>query len=90
MSADPYASRAYDDAFEPLCTAPDELPPIPPAFPEDGDLSSLPVLDLTSVMPGVLPGDGAITAAPSSLFAAAADIARSAATSLPPAMPETV
>lgn len=49
MSADPYASRAYDDAFEPLCTAPDELP----------------------------------ATKPSGLFAAAADIARSAAPSLP-------
>lgn len=43
MPTDYYASRSFDDAMEPFCTAPDELP----------------TDKLTSVMPGILPGDGA-------------------------------
>lgn len=66
---DPYATRSTDDCGEILCTAPDELPTVPPAWPENGDLSSLPVLNLSAAM---------------------VDITRTAATTLPPDLPETV
>lgn len=52
MTPDPYADRSFDDLGDPLCTAPDELPAVPPF--SDGQLFAF-AADLTREYSTTLP-----------------------------------